>query len=218
MRLVALVLAFSCAAAPRAGAIVPDQTDTFEDGTVANWAEGPNSATPPVNVASGGPAGEDDAYLRNTSTGVDGQAGSRLVCFNKTQWKGNYLTAGVTHIRMDVANFGATELHVRIAFEGVAAVGTPSTKYCSRLAALLAAGSGWQTVTFDVHDLVLVEGAQTVDQVLAKVATLRILSAVDPEFRGDQILGDMGIDNVTALTAGTPVRAGTWGRMKTRFR
>jgi hypothetical protein len=218
MRLAVFVLVLCGLGPAPAAAIVPDQVDTFEDGTVANWAEGPNSATAPVNVASGGPAGADDAYLRNTSTGVDGQAGSRLVCFNKTQWKGNYLTAGVTHIRIDVANFGATDLQVRIAFEGVAAVGTTSTKYCSRPAALLPPDSGWQQVTFDVHDLVLIEGTSTVDQVLAKVATLRILSAADPEFRGDQIAGDMGIDNITALTSGTPVRSGTWGRIKTRFR
>ena len=110
------------------GAVTLGQVDDFEDGTVMGWTEGLFSPNPPTNQPSGGPAGLGDNYLLNLSSGGLG-AGSRLVMFNQTQWAGNYLAAGVTRIDLQMANFGATTLQMRIAIENVL-----GTRYASTTA------------------------------------------------------------------------------------
>jgi hypothetical protein len=90
------------------------QIDDFEDGTTMGWMEGFPSPNPPVNIASGGPAGTGDNYLQNVSSGGFGP-GSAQVMFNHDQWSGNYLAAGVTEIEVQMANFGDSELFMRIA-------------------------------------------------------------------------------------------------------
>ena len=50
-------------------AIVPNQFDNFEDGTLQGWGSGDPNPNPPANITTGGPAGTDDNYLRVTSIG-----------------------------------------------------------------------------------------------------------------------------------------------------
>src|SRR3954453_1019060 len=97
-------------------AIVFGQVDTFEDGTTINWQEGASSPNPPTNVPTGGPAGNGDHYLQNISTGGFG-AGAKMVMFNLAQWTGDYNQAGVNRITLQMANFGATDLYMRVAFQ-----------------------------------------------------------------------------------------------------
>jgi hypothetical protein len=44
--------------------VTQGQVDDFEDGTLVNWHMGPNNPVPESNVASGGPAGANDNYMR----------------------------------------------------------------------------------------------------------------------------------------------------------
>ena len=57
-------------------AIGAGQVDDFEDGTVQGWSEGGPSPNPPVNIATGGPDGADDNYLRNAASGGGGSSGN----------------------------------------------------------------------------------------------------------------------------------------------
>src|SRR5687768_4371857 len=103
---------------PFAGAVTVGQIDTFQDGTTENWfaGGGPFGAVPPVpptNIPTGGPGGSTDRYLHIAATGGSG-AGSRLTAINGTQWTGNYLTAGVNAISIDVNNLGTTDLSLRL--------------------------------------------------------------------------------------------------------
>jgi hypothetical protein len=200
---------------PPAWAITPGQVDDFEDGTTLGWGEGTPSPDPPTNEPSGGPGGDGDAYLRNVSTGVVGPGG-RLVTFNISRWKGNYILTGVTHVRLHVANFGAAPIHLRIGFEGTATAPAIPTKLVSREAVDAPPDGVWRQVIFAVRDLSRVEGDAGIDEVLAKVAEMRILSAADTTWIGDRMAAAMGLDNITAVAGSQPARPATWGAVKAR--
>ncbi|NLF37925.1 hypothetical protein GX586_00675 [bacterium] len=176
-------------------AVTLDQVDDFEDGTTMGWSEGVASPNPPVNVASGGPAGTNDNYLGNTSSGTFG-AGSRMVMFNTAQWAGNYATAGVALLTADMANLGGATLHMRIAIEGA------GTRYGSTLPVVISNDSAWHAVSLPVDEagLSVVEGAQPLAVVLSNVTELRILSSQGgPAWLGDSIAGVLGMDNLAAV-------------------
>lgn len=173
--------------------ITNNQTDNFEDGTVQNWSEGSNSPNPPANIADGGPGGTGDNYLQNVSSGGGG-AGSKLVMFNTVQWKGDYTSNGVTDISMHMNNLGATNLEMRLAFDG------NGGRFSSTNAVSLSAGSGWQTVVFPIgpSDLTSVDGGTDVNATLGNVTELRILHNTSPSWRGASIAATLGVDNITA--------------------
>lgn len=185
------------------------QVDDFENGTVMNWAVGIQSPNQPQNIADGGPQGSGDNFLRISSRGGSGP-GSRLVVFNNSpnQWAGNYITAGVTGITVDLANLGNTELAIRIALGGPGPA-QASTWCVSSIPVTLSPGGQWQNVTFNFTsaDLTLSSGSGTLATVLANVDKLRFLSSTGTNFFGDSIVGTLGIDNVTAAV---PLPAAVW--------
>jgi hypothetical protein len=196
----ALLLA-TCLAA-QALAITLNQVDDFEDGTEMGWRESSFSPNPPSNVASGGPGGVEDNYLQNISAGEF--EGSRMIMFNTTQWSGNYLAAGVERITADMANLGSTDLAMRVAL----AKGTSpqfATWYVSADPVNLPASSGWTQASFGLSedDLICINacGVSTLEDVLANVDMVRLLSATMPRFQGDQIAATLGVDNISALEA-----------------
>lgn len=168
------------------------QTDNFEDGTVQNWLEGGSSPNPPLNIADGGPNGVGDNYLQNISSG-SGEAGGRLIMFNTVQWKGDYISAGVTKISMYMKNFGTTNLEMRIAFDG------SGGKYSSTNSVSLSAGSGWQIIVFSIEpsDLTSVGGTDA-SATLGNVTEFRILHNATPNWRGGIIVANLGVDYISA--------------------
>ena len=98
--------------------VVAGQTDTFEDGTTQGWVINllgmGSPPAPPVNVPTGGPAGDGDNYLQLTAVG-GAVAGGRLSVINfNGQWAGNYGAAGVAAIEMDLLNTGTSDLFLRL--------------------------------------------------------------------------------------------------------
>jgi len=179
-----------------AQAVAFGQVDTFQDGSTMGWQEGASSPNPPANVANGGPGGTGDRYLENDSSGGFG-AGGRMIMFNGAQWLGNYTAAGVNRITMQMANFGATTLNMRIAFTGA------GTSYGSNTAAVLPADGVWRSISFDLTPGALTNmgGSATVEQALSNVSAFRIVSAVGgPSIVGDMIEGTLGVDNITATS------------------
>ena len=188
-----IALSASLQAAACAG-ISFGQFDDFGSG-VGGWSEGASSPNPPAVVSSGGPDGAGDPYLANVSSGSFG-AGSRQIMFNQSQWIGDYNAAGVTRIEMKVANFGATPLSVRLAFNS--ALG----QYASTTAIDLPVGSGWRSAVFNLNaaSITSLGAGGTVAQALAGVTELRILSAaVSPAYNGDAVAGSLGVDSIRAL-------------------
>jgi hypothetical protein len=186
-----------------------NQVDTFEDLTVMGWRVGdPTHPAPPENIPTGGPAGAGDAYLELQSLGAGaGMAGSRLAAFFGPQWAGNYLATGIAAIRMDVHNFGTTELHLRLLFEDFSGVPMtpPLNLAMSANAVVIPAMSGWMTVNFPITPADLVSGGLgTIVGSLTDADEVRIFHNPLPEFGGPfagppQIVAVLGVDNVTAV-------------------
>lgn len=201
----AALLAFVVAVigAERGWAITAGQVDDFEDGTVQGWIEGGGSPNPPVNVVSGGNPGR---FLEDVSTGF-GRAGSRLVMFNQSQWAGNYVDAGIASVDVDLMNVdGGSPLPIRLAVQGPG-----GTQFGSVQAFQLPADNQWHTASFGLSadDLALVTGGASLEAVLSTVDTVRILSAAGgPAWRGDSVAARLGVDNITAVTAGPALQAG----------
>ena len=134
-RLAAVALAsVSLLPAALGAQVVAGQVDTFEDGTTQSWRVNlipgrPPHPAPPANVATGGPAGTGDNFLRLTAVGGPGGSapapGSRLAATNfGGQWAGSYTAAGITHIRLDANNLGTSQLFLRLVFENPALDGS----------------------------------------------------------------------------------------------
>jgi hypothetical protein len=169
----------SVAAAP-CWSITLGQVDTFQSLSVAGWTSGPANPVQPTVVSSGGPAGAGDAYLSILSNGGSG-VGSRLVGINAAQWTGNYAAAGVTGISMHVANFGTTNLQLRLVFYDDDFVTS---------AVALPAGSGWTAVRFSFNPAAI-----------RNFSDLRLFhgSANSASFPGPPVLAQLGVDNITAI-------------------
>jgi hypothetical protein len=170
------------------------QIDDFEDGTTMGWSEGLPSPNPPSNVATGGPAGLNDNYVQNTSSGGFG-AGSRQIMFNREQWVGDFLSEGVTAVTADLRATGSP-LVMRIAL-----LGGNGTQFVSVTPFNLPNDGVWRSATFGLEagDLVRIAGIGTLDSVLGNVIEFRLLSAASPSWLGDAIEATLGADNITAL-------------------
>lgn len=172
-----------------------NQVNDFQNGQVSGWTDG-GSAADPVNVATGGPAGAGDRFLRVTSNGGFG-AGSRLVTLNNNQrWTGNFNTDRVDAVTMDLKNFGTTPLSMRIAIEGPG-----STWWATTTRFLLPADNAWHPARFDLTSTALtrIEGASTLASTLPAVTEFRILHSAAANYRGDVIASSFGVDNIRAV-------------------
>ena len=193
-----------CLSHHAARAITPGQVDDFEDGTLRNWANG-GGAPAPVNITTGGPAGANDNYLRITSLGGFGgfgDAGSRLTIFNRSQWLGNYIAAGVNAIEVDLLNLGATNLSIRLAFLGALPSFSGAPAYLTA-AAVLPASSGWMHFTFSLGpgNLVAIGGPAAPNTFFSSgIAEVRFINeAGATNIRGDPVAAQLGIDNIRAV-------------------
>ena len=196
--------------------------NTFESGTTEGWLihllgpgapiGAPPASARPANIATGGPAGANDNFLRLTGTGSGGPGG-RVMGINPT-WGGNYTTLGVTGIRMNARNSGNSDLFVRFLIEdpflGPGSTG-PDNIAMSAVPILLAAGSGWQTIEFPLF------GAQGLTALMGSVAgamnnvtLVRIFAApsiVGPgidAFPPAPMVGVLDLDNIAAVTVPEP--------------
>lgn len=180
-----LLGALALATAP-ARAIEPGQTEDFSAG-IGGWQRG--------EIDTPGPGGASDPFLL-----VGPGTGNRLVTFDRTIWAGDYRAAGVTGIALQVRNFGATDLVVRLAI-GDNDAPTLGGSWFATDGVPLPAASGWQSASFslDPAALVAVQGGASAEAVLAGVATFRILHASEPDAIGDPVTGTFGVDAIVAV-------------------
>jgi len=179
------ICAFSCGSA---FGVTLGQVDDFESGLTSGWFEGSPSPNPPITATEG-----DNTFLRNVASGGVG-GGSRQAMFNIDQWAGDYVSAGVTRVTMDVRNSGNFAITVRLAFQSFLGGRTATND-----SIFLAAGSGWETVTFDLLDQTLVENTDSLLDTLTRVQQMRIVASAEPDFRGDPIPSTLDVDNIRAL-------------------
>ncbi|MGS2726978.1 T9SS type A sorting domain-containing protein [Psychroserpens sp. BH13MA-6] len=194
-----LFLSFMLVSFVMTAQVVANQVDDFEDGTVQGWiinGSGFASNPPlPFNVATDGPSGVDDNFLRYETTGSPGGAGSKMIIINQAgNWTGNYTSQGVVAIKMDVRATD-NDLHVRVAFDGAGGI------FCTTDAVVVPAGSGWQSVTIPISPAGFTPfGGSDINATLGDVTIMRILSRTTPGWIGDAIDATMDLDNITAST------------------
>ncbi len=180
--------------------IIVGQVDDFQSGTTEGWSNGLGGSNV-ANIASGGPAGPSDRYLQLASGSFGGSP--RLIMFNDAQWLGDYLAAGVVGIKMQLQNFGAAAIPMRIAIrEGSGGSFTPG--YASTNSFSLPADGQWHSVFFSLtaDSLTGVNSPQPVATDLSNVADFRLLSSTVPATIGDIVSAQIGIDDVTAIPLG----------------
>jgi hypothetical protein len=169
------------------------QLDTFQNNTSDQWAFGHGN---PQVIATGGPAGAGDAFMRISALGGSG-AESKLTVFNDSQWTGDYTSGGITGIEMDMQNQGTAPLTMRIAIKP--AFG-PGPGWASTSGIVLLADGAWHHELFklDAADLTAVDGPPSLSSVLSNVGELRILESADPAVNGDTVAATVGVDNIRA--------------------
>lgn len=213
-RLTASAFAMLCLLPPGAArAISIGQLDDFEDDTLQGWAMGVASVTANfmTNNPDGGPDGVGDAYLEVSADSTVPFGGKRLTFFNRQQWTGDYTTAGITAIAMDLKNFSASEdLNMRLAINGGFGPSTGMTGgvFTSAASISLDTDSGWTRAVFSLLpvDLVAIDGGRggntTGNDVLAtlgNVLELRLLNSATPDWAGDPVTAAVGVDNIQAV-------------------
>jgi hypothetical protein len=182
-----------------AKAIVIGQIDDFENGTLQDWGNGGEAGVPPVlNINTGGPAGAGDNFMQVTSDGSG--VGQFLTVFNRSQWLGDYIGAGVTAIEMDLRNLGSVSLTIRLGFKDAAGPG--GVGYLSS-GFTLAAGSGWQHVVFLINPATLtaIGGPDAFNTFFTSdLQEMRIINETGTSnLTGDAITGQLGVDNIHAV-------------------
>lgn len=151
--------------------------------------------------------GSGNPYLKIEPNGIGGR-GSRMITFNiDSEWTGDYVSAGVTGIRMDVTNrIGSDPLYLRIVIGNRAnPQQTGGSWWISESAITITAGSDWSTYQLplaesDMKRVGNLEGEVGTDsyaETLSDVKNIRILSAIIGQNPiGDLFLGEVGIDNI----------------------
>jgi hypothetical protein len=113
---------------------------------------------------------------------------------------------------MDVSNFGGTDLFLRLLFLELGMAGPVNGAFSSN-AVFVPAGSGWQTVAFDVSAAALTPLLGSVSGALSNASELRIFHNPAPAFipaGNPAIAANLGVDNITAAAIPEP---GTWTLM-----
>ncbi len=175
-------------------------TSTFTTGT-DGWQ--------PWSTATAGALTPGNPYLsvEADGSGVKG----KLITFNPTaEWTGDYFSAGVTHIRLDVANMSATdELFLRVAIGNRASpMQAGGSWWLSKNPIFITTESAWSQVTLSIRESDLVRvgnengelGTDSYQQTFSDVRNIRILSAVIPLGAiGDEFIGTVAMDNISLV-------------------
>jgi hypothetical protein len=188
----------------------------FQDGLVQGWTNGGGRNSFPLNISTGGPGGAGDRYLQVSSGTIDGETfPPNLVTLNRTTYAGNYTSAGVTSISMDLRNFSPIDsgaglvpaLPIRIAFEQ----GFGSTPAYISDAFTLPGDDAWHHATFQIspanfHALGTTDSLATV---LSAITEVRILANTTEALQGASGNYRFGVDNILGVS---PILKGDWDR------
>lgn len=170
--------------------VVLMQLETFDSST--GWGVGNPHPSPPSIQADVGPDGNGDFALRMSASAGQG-AGSRLAIINTSDWAGDYLTAGIDTLTMDLRNQSFLSSDMRVAVNG------PGGWFVTDSQSL-SAFSTWTPVSFDLSPGALVSaGGSDASSTLSDVGEIRILHSSTPSFRGGTGQRTVLVDNIQAV-------------------
>ena len=200
-------------------AVTLGQTDVFEDaGDTEGWGGGDGINVPfPISstqVSTGGPEGTDDGYLQI------GSQNFHLGTWSQVQWTGDYLSAGVGAISMDLnllAGSSAVQLRILIFGPGGSFASIDRTPPVIQI--------DWNNYVFGLNASELVHvanGTGVLDDTLAAVTKVLVRHdypiPTPPSFHPQHITATVGIDNITALSS-IPAPAATISKITdTKFK
>jgi hypothetical protein len=175
-------------------------TNTFDNGS-EGWQ--PWTTNDVNGISPGNP------YLRIAADGI-GKFGKMLTFNWEPEWTGNYISAGVTGIRLDISNMSTSDdVYLRIALGNRASPQqSGGTWWISKTATFIPLQSGWTSVElpFAEADMQVVGNImgesdnESFADTLSDIQNIRILSAAVPlGATGDEFFGDVGIDNVALV-------------------
>jgi hypothetical protein len=175
------------------------QTDNFGTG-LQNWTQGAQAPPGALSVVSGGPSGANDPFMQIVANGGT-SAGGRMTVFNQSQWTGNYNTAGVGSIEMDLKSLSGPALSIRVVVRDVSNDG-----YASTVGFPLPADGQWHHAVFrlDAASMTTIGVPPTLSQVLSGPRELRIIHSAAPAINGDMIAATLGVDNIRASPVPEP--------------
>ena len=186
-----LTLVISCVLLPPfAQAVVLNQVDTFQDGTAQGW-----NPTGVTNIPTGGPAGASDNFIQ-VSSGTFGTFPNLATKNSDARWIGNYTSAGVTKLEIDLRNLQTTALEIRAVL-----FNTNTNRATSTVAFNLPVDSNWHHAIFSIQaaDLTVVSGAAPLSTILGNVTQIMFREDTGgPSSGGSNISSQMGLDNISA--------------------
>jgi hypothetical protein len=173
------------------------QHDNFQGGTTMNWAGATTSSAP-----SQGPGGAGDTALFVSSA-------NRIVTFNTMQWAGNYVTAGVKRLVMDIrqANAHLSTMQMRIAISnGAFGPSGDGDTYVTSSSVAVPNDGAWHRIAFDVRAAdfsptsLNTNPSPSAAAALASVTHLRLIhNPAANDFRGAQVNADFYLDNIRGV-------------------
>jgi hypothetical protein len=170
------------------GQIVLGQIDTFQDGLNGDWQGNGN----PTNIPNAGPLGFGDHCV-----GIDTATAPHLAMYNATTWSGDWLTAGVKVVEMDMRNMGAVPLEMRVVL-----IGTLGTRWTSTVALPLPVDANWHHMVFPITESFMTQvlGSDSYTDVASTVGFFLIRhQSGPPDFRGTGVTSALRLDNIQAL-------------------
>jgi len=175
------------------------QTDDFGTG-LQNWTQGAQAPPGALSVVNGGPGGATDPFLQIVANG-GASAGGRMTVFNQSQWVGNYNSAGVGSIEMDLKSLTGPALSVRVVIRDVSNDG-----YSSTVAFPVPTDGQWHHAVFrlDSGSMTAIGAPPTLSQVLSGPRELRIIHSAGPAINGDTVAATLGVDNIRASPVPEP--------------
>jgi hypothetical protein len=207
--------------------IVFGYTDDFE-GTpplfepTFGWGQpGTSPGDTATLIPNAGPSGTGDTALKVISTGPPAPGGitdgTRMNVFNAyrgpdsmNRWSGDYAALGIQNVQADIKNVGPGPMELRIAISDFG--GDFSNWFSSSYSIIIPNDSVWRSYVFSIRpeDMVVVQQVSpslTYAGLLAGVNEIRIIQAAAPSFQGDEVVGELHLDNITA-TVPEPGAAG----------
>lgn len=186
----------------------------------------------PWDTSSAGGLSPGNPYLSVDAdgSGVKGKA----ITFNPTaEWTGNYLAAGITEVRLDIANmseFDTVQLRVAVG-NRASPMQSGGTWWVSLLPVTIPTSSGWSQASLSLKEADLVRvgnemgelGTDTYAETFSDIRNIRILSANLPLGAiGDEFIGTVAMDNISLIVPepSTPLMFGLCvglGLLRRRF-
>jgi hypothetical protein len=182
------------------------QSDDFQLGLTDGWVG--NIFAQPSLQPTGGPIGDDDAFLLVSTSSPTGP-GSNLAAHNSnSNWAGDYSGIEASKVTVDLMSpLSSSSLEMRVVLFGPQFV---SERWTSTNAVSVPSDGVWRNYEFSLAeaDLTQFGGTNSYEDLMGNV--LRLMLRHDegsPSAGGSPIDGSFGMDNIQ-LASATPMRAG----------